>query len=99
MYKDIINYELAEGISIEHLLEIAQRIATTWMHKQPGFVKWEIHTNADGSYTDIVYWESKENAKNSEKDMVNISEASDWFACYKEGSINSKNLSVIAEFK
>jgi len=72
MYKDIINYELAEGISIEHLLEIAQRIATTWMHKQPGFVKWEIHTN---------------------------SEASDWFACYKEGSINSKNLSVIAEFK
>ncbi len=68
------------------------------MKKQAGFVKWEIHTNGDKGYTDIVYWESKEDAKNSEKDMVNIPNAGDWYACYKQGSISSKNLTTVASF-
>jgi len=42
------------------------------MSKQFGFVKWEIHKNNEGNYTDIVYWKSKEDAKKSEKYMVNI---------------------------
>jgi len=98
MYKDIINYQLAEGISKEHLLKIASEINNIWMKKQPGFVKWEIHQNSDEDYTDIVYWESKEAAKKSEADMVNIPNASDWYSCYKEGSISSKNLSLIEIF-
>jgi hypothetical protein len=68
------------------------------MKKLPGFKKWEIHRNKEGSYTDIVYWESEEAAKNAEKEMVNIPHAGDWYACYKQGSISSKNLSFIEEF-
>ena len=98
MYKDIINYELAENVSQEHLLNIAKQIVNNWMKKQAGFIKWEIHTNKDESYTDIVYWNSKEDAKAAEKQMVNIPTAGDWFACYKEGSISSKNLTLLAEF-
>ncbi len=98
MYKDIISYELAENVSKEHLLKIAQQIVNDWMKKQPGFIKWEIHNNSDGSFTDIVYWESEQAAKNSEKEMVNIPNASDWFTCYKEGTITSKNLTLIGAF-
>ena len=98
MYKDIISYELAENISQEHLLKVAGQIVTDWMKKQPGFINWEIHSNADGSYTDIVYWESKEAAKKSELEMVNIPNAGDWFACYKEGTIKSLNLTQVAKF-
>lgn len=72
MYKDIISYKLAEGIREEHLLKVAKQIIDSWMSKQPGFIKWEIHSNNEGGYTDIVYWESKEAAKDSEKEMVNI---------------------------
>lgn len=98
MYKDIISYELAEGITQEHLLKVAQQIVNDWMKKQPGFIKWEITMDKDGNYTDIVYWESKEAAKNAEKEMVNIPNAGDWFACYKQGTISSKNLTTVAEF-
>lgn len=98
MYKDIISYELAENTTKEQLLKIAKQIVTDWMKNQPGFIKWEIHTNSDGSFTDIVYWKSKEDAKSAEKEMVNIPNAADWYACYKEGTISSRNLTTIAEF-
>jgi len=98
MYKDIITYELAENTSKERLLEIAKQIVNDWMKNQVGFIKWEIHTNNDGTYTDIVYWKTEKDAKKATKEMVNIPNASDWYGCYKEGTISSKNLIAIAEF-
>ena len=98
MYKDIINYELAENITEEYLIKTAQQIVSEWMKALPGFIKWEIHKNKAGSYTDIVYWESEEAAKNAEKEMANIPNAADWYGCYKEGSISSLNLTQVAGF-
>ena len=97
MYKDIINYELATDITKEHLVAIAKQIVSDWMKNQTGFIKWEINSNSDGTFTDIVFWKSELDAKNAEKQMVNIPNAGLWFACYKEGSISSKNLTLIAE--
>ena len=96
MYKDIISYKLAEGVSEEHLLKVAHEVLESWMGKLPGFVKWEIHRNSDGDYTDIVYWESEDDAKSAQADMVNIPNAGDWFSCYEEGSISSQNLHQVA---
>jgi len=59
----------------------------------------ENHKNNDGGYTDIVYWESKKDAKKSEANMVNIPNANDWFGCYEEGSISSKNLNLISTLR
>ncbi len=99
MYKDIISYELAENISEEHLLNVASDVLENWMSRQSGFKKWEIHRNSDGGYIDIVYWELEGNAKNAQADMVNIPNATDWYSCYEEGSISSKNLNQVATFK
>jgi hypothetical protein len=98
MCKDIISYELAESTSQEPLIKIAKQVVNDWMKNQVGFIKWEIHTNTDGSYTDIVCWKSEQDAKNAEKEMASIPNASNWHACYKEGTISSKNLTIIAEF-
>jgi hypothetical protein len=98
MYKDIINYELAENVSMEQLIKIARDIVDSWMKNQTGFIKWDIHTHKDGSFTDIVYWENEEAAKLAEANMANIPNAGDWYGCYKEGSITSKNLSLVASF-
>ncbi len=98
MYKDIISYELAENISQDQLIVIAKQIVNNWMKKLDGFIKWEIHSHNDGSFTDIVSWESEETAKLVRKKMQNIPNAGDWYACYKTGSISSKNVTVIAEF-
>ena len=96
MYRDIISYDLAEGISKEHLVSVAKQVVADWMKHQTGFVKWEIHTNRNGSYTDTVYWESWEAAKLAEKAMATMPHAAEWFACYKEGTITSKNLTLLA---
>ena len=98
VYKDIISYKLAEGVSEEHLLKVADEVLSGWMSKQVGFVRWEIHRNSGGDYTDIVYWESEEHQKAAEADMVNIPNAGDWFSCYETGSISSMNLSQVATF-
>lgn len=98
MYKDIIHYELAEGISKEHLLQVAADIVKTWMKDLPGFQKWEIHENENSTFTDIVYWQSKEDAKNAEKAMAEIPNAAEWFKCYKSGSISSQHLHLAATF-
>ncbi len=98
MYKDIISYELAEHVTEENLLSIAKQIIESWMKNQSGFIKWEIHKNSDETYTDVVYWNSKADAKEAEKNMGDIPDANDWFSCYKEGSISSKNLTQIAAF-
>lgn len=100
MYKDIISYELADGIDEVHLLQVSSEIIESWMSKQTGFIRWEINKNVnDNTYTDIVFWESKEDAKNSEQQMMNIPNAADWMACYKEGSINCLNIEELATFK
>ncbi len=98
MYKDIISYELAKDVSSEYLMKIAKQIVNDWMKKQSGFIKWEIYTNKDGSFTDIVDWKSEADAKNAEKEMINIPNAADWYNCYKEGTISCKNLTMLTEF-
>ena len=97
MYKDIITYQLE--VTEEHLLRVADQIVENWMTKQPGFIKWEIHKNNTGGYTDIVYWNSKGDAKKAEKEMTNIPNANDWYGCYKDGSIESTNLEEIRRFE
>lgn len=98
MYKDIISYELAEGITQDQLLKIADDVLENWMKNQPGFIKWEINTNDADGFTDVVYWKSKEHAKKAELDMINIPNAGDWFGCYKEGSISSHNITLLKEW-
>ena len=75
MYKDIISYRLAKNVSEEHLLDVASDVFRNWMSKQTGLIGWEIHRSDDGGYTDIVYWESKDDAKEAEADMMNIPNA------------------------
>ncbi|MDA7501767.1 hypothetical protein N8482_00670 [Chitinophagales bacterium] len=99
MYRDIISYELAEGVSHDHLLKVAQKVTRDWMKKQPGFMSWKISKAEDGTYCDIVSWTSKEAAKIAEAKMGEIPTATDWFACYKEGTISGKKLVHLGTFR
>jgi len=100
VFKDIITYELDDGIDEQQLLAVAGEIIDSWMSKQEGFIRWDIHKDTIGDgYTDIVYWETREAAQAAEQQMANIPNAADWFSCYKEGSIGSQNLAQIGSFK
>lgn len=98
MYKDVITYELAEGVSEDQLFQVGQRIVDEWMSHQKGFISWEITKDRDGNYMDIVEWESEADAQNSQKEMANIPNGHEWFSCYKEGTIKGQNLFGLKKF-
>lgn len=98
MYKDIINYQLAENITETHLLQVGKVVLESWMNKLPGFISWEINKNADGSYTDIVCWSSEKDIENAEKQMVNVPNAEAWLSCYEKKSISSRKLRSLIKF-
>jgi len=98
MYRDIINYELAETITEARLMEVAKQIVQDWMKQQEGFIRWEIHSNNSDTYTDIVYWQTEADAKKATEEMANIPNAKDWFGCYKEGTIKSQNVKLLQTF-
>ncbi|HPK10787.1 MAG TPA: hypothetical protein PK147_11165 [Saprospiraceae bacterium] len=99
MYKDLINYELADGVTESQLLEVANRVYHEWMKDLDGFISWEINKISDNNYMDIVVWTSKEASLDSEKSMDKCTSAGDWFSCYKPGSINSKFLYSVKNFE
>lgn len=96
-YKDVITYELSPQTSEEKMLKIAKQIVENWMKHQYGFIKWEIHSNNDGTYTDVVYWKSKEDAKAAQYKMSNIPDGAKWYACYNHNTITCKNLNLIEQ--
>lgn len=98
MYRDLITYKLASGVTKAQLIEVAQKVVDGWKKKQPGFVSWEIAHDEDGHYMDIVFWETLDHAKHAEKEMANIPNVEEWFACYEPGSIKSKKVFVSAKF-
>ena len=95
MYRDVIQYKLAQGISEDHLVKVANQIIDTWMKDLKGFVNLEITKSDEGQYIDIVHWSSREDAKNAEKEMCNIPNAMDWYSCYDQASISSHGVEVI----
>ncbi|MEM7160940.1 MAG: hypothetical protein AAF487_00740 [Bacteroidota bacterium] len=99
MYKDIITYELAEGIDEDHVKKVGTRILEEWMQKLPGFISWELNRSSEGKYVDIVTWESKEAALNAQKEMTNIPNMGEWYSCYDKESISSINIELITLFK
>jgi hypothetical protein len=98
MYKDIIHYQLAEGVSEKQLIQAAEKIINSWMKNQPGFVSWEI-TKSDQEYIDIVTWKSKETAKKAEQSMqTDLPSDNPWYACYDFSTIKSNNTNQIKKF-
>ncbi len=98
MYKDVINYKLAEWVTQEYLFKVAKEVYDTWMSTQQWFVSREIHTDEDGEYFDIVTRDSKASADTSNEDMANVPNADQRFACYEMTSINSKGITMQASF-
>ncbi len=98
MYKDLITYKLADEITHEHLLEVAQKVRDSRMSKQDWCLWREITTDSDGEFHDIVTWNSKEDAEKANTDMPNADHAQEWFACYDMSSIKSSGVTQKASF-
>lgn len=98
MFKDLITYKLAKGVTEQHLYAVAKDIVDNWMANLPGFISWEINKDADGNFYDVVSWESKALADAANEKMGDIPNGQAWFACYEPGTIKSQRLFQQAHF-
>ena len=98
MYIDVIEYELADGITEAMLQVAAADILETWMKQQPGFISWDINKKESG-YMDFVYWENKAAADAATQNMSDIPPDHAWLACYKPNSISTTKLTPVASYK
>lgn len=99
MYKDLISYKLAEDISKDELLNIAQKVFDEWMVFQEGFIKWEINQNPNGTFTDIVIWKNKESCFKAHQNMMSYKSLNEWIKCYNPSSISNSPVEEIKSFE
>ncbi len=99
MFIDQINYRLADEITEEALHKAAEDIVDIWMKKQTGWLSWNITKDADGNYTDFVFWEDKAAADAATAAMKDIPADHPWTKCYDMKSISGKKLEGLFVFK
>jgi hypothetical protein len=59
MYIQIAPFKLKSGIDEQTLLEMSDKFEKEFVQKQKGIFKRMLLKNADGSYADLVFFESK----------------------------------------
>lgn len=95
MYIDILHYQIVAGLEQQDFLAITQQVHQQWMRHLDGFVRWDIHANSEGHYTDIVVWENEAAAKNAEKQMNSMPLLQKWEQCYDQESIRFSHLKTL----
>lgn len=60
----IFSYKLRKNVSAEHFMERTQRLHDEIISKAKGFISWE-HYRQDDTWTDLVLWETEEDARNA----------------------------------
>ncbi len=63
MIVELAPFSLAEGVDESALLQASAALQSEFLETQDGFVRRDLLKAADGSWTDIVYWESEAAAK------------------------------------
>ena len=63
---ELVQYKLRKDAKEENFLKSLNPVLKNFLEKQPGFLKpWEIYKSEDGTWTEIVRWETMKNAKDA----------------------------------
>lgn len=100
MFTEIMRYQIAEGVTKEHLLDVCAQIHDQWMKDQPGFIEWEINHLTDNTYVDMVCWASKEDADAAKPAMQDIPAelSAAWQSCYDMSSVTCDRVEQVGQF-
>ncbi len=64
-----------KDVTQKHLIKVAKQLVNDWIKKLPEFVKWKIHFNENGAFTDLSYWLLETSDQNIEKEISHIPNA------------------------
>lgn len=83
MYVQLAPFELKEGIDENTLLEASDAFQACFVNKQKGIIKRELLRGKDGTYADLVFFESKEDADRVAKTEETSEECLEFFRIMK----------------
>jgi len=70
---EVVVFKLAEGVSDEAFVQAAQGIET-WLETKPGFMSRRLSNDGQGSWLDLVEWESMGEAQAAAAEIMATSE-------------------------
>jgi hypothetical protein len=73
-------FTLAEGVDHAALLAASDALQTEFLSKQPGFIKRELLKQSETRWVDVVYWNSRDEAEQAARDVLNSPAGSTYFS-------------------
>lgn len=68
-----------EGVSDEQLMIAADRVQSTFLSKQPGFIKRELIKKNETEYADLLHWASQSQAMSAGEKVFSCVQCNDYF--------------------
>ncbi|MCL2444549.1 antibiotic biosynthesis monooxygenase [Candidatus Saccharibacteria bacterium] len=75
----LISYKLKKDSSEQGFLAASKKCHNEVLSKKPGFVSWQVLRQEDGTYADLVTWESLAHAEAAESDQTPPTETAQAF--------------------
>jgi hypothetical protein len=92
---EMVQFKLNPGVSESDFLAADQPISA-WVGKQPGFRYRSLSRQDDGTWSDIVYWDSMENAKAAGEVFMKDQGQSSFMAMIDHGSVQMNHSQVLS---
>ncbi len=93
---ELVNFKLKSDQDESKLNDLAP-LMNEFLKTQPGFYYRTLIKDTDGTFMDIVHWESEEKAKAASDKLMQQPWASELMAITDESSMNFRHIPAIAE--
>jgi len=94
---ELVLFKVKEGISEQQLLSTSDEINKGFLSLQKGFLSRKLAKNED-NWTDIVLWETMEDALNAMKAAEHSSVSMPFFQCIEESSCELQHFTVAKSY-
>ncbi len=92
---EMVSFKLASGSHEQAFLETNTAVEN-WVVKQPGFQYRALTKQADGTWIDLVFWESLETAQQAGNAFMAAQEPKAMLAFIDKETVNMQHLPVLA---
>ena len=95
---EIAQFKLATGVNDEDFLQEAEAVQKNFLEKQSGYIDRELLKDKDGGWTDILHWNSMEEAQKAAEVMMSDPGAQGFMQKIDPSSVKMLHLELIKKY-
>lgn len=89
-----VRFRTQEDVTEDALLQAAET-TSSWLKQQPGFSYRTLVCDTDGTWTDLIYWSSLENAKAASEAFMGSVETKPFMALIDPETVKMQHFSML----